>query len=173
MSSEVKSFEHKIVGYSEELLKNHFVEARFTNSERTWIEVITNEKGDALTSTHIEFDENAWQFKALMTVTDIDKIHEATYLHNQKQQKEFEEVAIQIAKREGLVQTDQQDPTKILDLLFNKEEADEDEMFALKIAIFEIDKIKDSKNLDAKKALRKSKTRLELIRGAIDLYNAE
>ena len=170
MSNEIKSFEHKTVGYSEELLKNNFVEARFTNNERTWIEVLTNEKGDSLTSTHIEFDENAWQYKALMTVTDIDKIHEATYIHNEKQKKEFEEVAINIAKREGIVQTDQQDPTKILNLLFNDQEADEDEMFALKIAVFEIDKIKDSTNLEAKKALRKSKSRLELIRGAIDLY---
>ena len=170
MSNEIKSFEHKTVGYSEELLKNNFVEARFTNNERTWIEVLTNEKGDSLTSTHIEFDENAWQYIALMTVTDIDKIHEATYIHNEKQRKEFEEVAINIAKREGLVQTDQQDPTKILNLLFNDQEADEDEMFALKIAVFEIDKIKDSTNLEAKKALRKSKSRLELIRGAIDLY---
>ena len=78
MSNEIKSFEHKTVGYSEELLKNNFVEARFTNNERTWIEVLTNEKGDSLTSTHIEFDENAWQYKALMTVTDIEFQGEAT-----------------------------------------------------------------------------------------------
>ena len=89
MSSEIKSFEHKPVGYGEHLLKDHFVEARFTNSDRTWIEVITNEKGSSLTSTHIEFDENSWQYKALMTVTDVDKIHEATYHHNEKQRKEF------------------------------------------------------------------------------------
>ena len=43
----------------------------------------------------------------------------------------------------------------ILDYIFNDKEVDEDEMFALKIALFEIDKIKDSKNLDGKKALRK------------------
>ena len=43
MSNEIKMFEHKQVGFGEELLKDHFVEARFTNSDRTWIEVITNE----------------------------------------------------------------------------------------------------------------------------------
>ena len=131
MSSEVKSFEHKTVGYSEELLKDHFVEARFTNSERTWIEVITNEKGSSLTSTHIEYDENQPYYQALMTVTNIDKIHEWTYNHNERQRKEFEAFALQVAKDEGLVQTDQQNPTKVLDLLFNEEEATEDEMFAL------------------------------------------
>ena len=173
MSNEIRMFEHKQVGFGEELLKDHFVEARFTNSDRTWIEVITNEKGDTLTSTHIEYDENQPYYQALMTVTNIDKIHEWTYNHNERQRKEFEAFALQVAKDEGLVQTDQQNPTKVLDLLFNEEEATEDEMFALKIAVFEIPKIKDSKNLDAKKALRKSKTRLELIKGAIDLYSAE
>ncbi|BCU99036.1 MAG: hypothetical protein CM15mV25_0300 [uncultured marine virus] len=34
MSSEIKSFEHKAVD-GEHLLKDHFVEARFTNSDRT------------------------------------------------------------------------------------------------------------------------------------------
>ena len=51
MSNEIRMFEHKQVGFGEELLKDHFVEARFTNSDRTWIEVITNEKGDTLKPT--------------------------------------------------------------------------------------------------------------------------
>ena len=122
MSNEIRMFEHKQVGFGEELLKDHFVEARFTNSDRTWIEVITNEKGDTLTSTHIEYDENQPYYQALMTVTNIDKIHEWTYNHNERQRKEFEAFALQVAKDEGLVQTDQQNPTKVLDLLFNEEE---------------------------------------------------
>ena len=52
-------------------------------------------------------------------------------------------------------------------------EVDEDEMFALKIALFEIDKIKDSKNLDGKKALRKCKTRIDLLKSALNLYSEE
>ena len=46
-------------------------------------------------------------------------------------------------------------------------------MFALKIALFEIDEIKDSKDVKAKKAMRKCKTKLELLKSAIDLYSAE
>jgi len=58
----VASVEHKEVGFGEELLK-HFVDATFTNSDRNWIEVTTNERGEALTSTHVELDENHPNFK--------------------------------------------------------------------------------------------------------------
>ena len=62
----------------------HFVDATFTNSDRNWIEVTTNERGEALTSTHVELDENHPNFQALMKVTDMEKIHESTYRHNEE-----------------------------------------------------------------------------------------
>ena len=48
MKINVAPVEHKQVGFGEELLKNHFAGAHFTNNERTWIEVLTNENGDSL-----------------------------------------------------------------------------------------------------------------------------
>jgi hypothetical protein len=170
MSIEVVKREHKEVGFGDGMLK-YFVDARFTNSKRDWIEVLTNENKESLTSTHVEFDEKHPYFISLMKVTNIEKIHESTYRHNEEQKKEFEQVALAIAKREGLVQTDDTSPTRVLDFIFNPEEATEDEMFALKIALFEIDKIKDSKNLDGKKALRKCKTRIDLLKSALNLYS--
>tara|TARA_B100000902_G_scaffold31983_1_gene38313 strand:- start:291 stop:812 length:522 start_codon:yes stop_codon:yes gene_type:complete len=173
MSIEVKmGVQHKQVGFGDEMLK-HFVDARFTNSNRNWIEVITNEQGETLTSTHIELDENHPYFQALMKVTSIDKIHESTFRKVEEERKEFEKFALEIAKRDGLVQTDNTSPTRVLDFIFNPEEATEDEMFALKIALFEIDKIKNSKNLAGKKALRKCKTRIELLTSALNLYSEE
>ena len=170
MSIEVVKREHKEVGFGDGMLK-YFVDARFTNSKRDWIEVLTNENKESLTSTHVEFDEKHPYFISLMKVTNIEKIHESTYRHNEEQKKEFEQVALAIAKREGLVQTDDTSPTRVLDFIFNPEEATEYEMFALKIALFEIDKIKDSKNLDGKKALRKCKTRIDLLKSALNLYS--
>jgi len=170
MSIEIMKREHKEVGFGDEMLK-YFVDARFTSSNRDWIEVLTNENKESLTSTHVEFDEKHPYFISLMKVTNIEKIHESTYRHNEEQKKEFEQVALAIAKREGLVQTDDTSPTRVLDFIFNPEEATEDEMFALKIALFEIDKIKDSKNLDGKKALRKCKTRIDLLKSALNLYS--
>ena len=170
MSIEVVKREHKEVGFGDGMLK-YFVDARFTNSKRDWIEVLTNENKESLTSTHVEFDEKHPYFISLMKVTNIEKIHESTYRHNEEQKKEFEQVALAIAKREGLVQTDDTSPNRVLDFIFNPEEATEDEMFALKIGLFEIDKIKDSKNLEGKKALRKCKTRIDLLKSALNLYS--
>ena len=171
MKINVANVEHKEVGFGEELLKNNFAGANFTNNERTWIEVLTNENGHSLSTHQIEYDLDHPNCQALMKFTTLYDIHESTYIKVNKERKEFEEFAISIAKRDGLVQTDDTSPSRILDYIFSDKEADEDEMFALKIALFEVDKIKDSKNLDGKKALRKSKTRIELLKGAIDLYS--
>jgi len=170
MEIEIKKFIHSEVGFGDEMLK-HFVDARFTNNERTWIEVLTNEKKDGLTSTHIEFNEKHPYFKALMKVTDVEKIHESTYHHNEKQRDDFKNFALAVAKKEGYIQTDDSSPTRILDFIFNTREATDDEMFALKIKLLEMDKIKNSKNIDGKKELRKSKTRIELLKAALNLYS--
>ena len=61
--------EHKEVGFGEELLKNILL-SHFTNNERTWIEVLTNEQAEVLHHTHVEYDENHPNFQALMKVTD-------------------------------------------------------------------------------------------------------
>ena len=98
MSIEVVKREHKEVGFGDGMLK-YFVDARFTNSKRDWIEVLTNENKESLTSTHVEFDEKHPYFISLMKVTNIEKIHESTYRHNEEQKKEFEQVALAIAKR--------------------------------------------------------------------------
>ena len=118
MSIEIMKREHKEVGFGDEMLK-YFVDARFTSSKRDWIEVLTNENKESLTSTHVEFDEKHPYFISLMKVTNIEKIHESTYRHNEEQKKEFEQVALAIAKREGLVQTDDTSPNRVLDFIFN------------------------------------------------------
>jgi len=158
--------------FNEELLKNHLVSAHFTNNERTWIEVLTNETADSLTPFHIEYDEKHHLFQLLSKFVTIDELHENTYNRNETARKDFEKASLEIASEAGLIQTDETSPTRVLDYIFSKEE-NEDEMFALKIALFEIDEIKDSKNVKAKKAMRKCKTKLELLKSAIDLYSAE
>ena len=111
-------------------------------------------------------------FQLLSKFVTIDELHENTYNRNETARKDFEKASLEIASEAGLIQTDETSPTRVLDYIFNKKES-EDEMFALKIALFEIDEIKDSKNVKAKKAMRKCKTKLELLKSAIDLYSAE
>ena len=56
--------------------------------------------------------------------------------------------------------------------LFNFDpEKDSDNLFALKISLFEIDKIKDAPNDNKKAKLRKSKTLIEALQAAFEIYN--
>ena len=44
-------------------------------------------------------------------------------------------------------------------------------MFALKIALFELDKIRDSKNDELKRKLRQSKNKIDTLKVAFDLVS--
>ena len=49
-----------------------------------------------------------------------------------------------------------------------KDIENEDHLFALKLALFELEEIRDSKNEDAKKKLRQAKNKLDIIQAAIN-----
>ena len=46
-----------------------------------------------------------------------------------------------------------------------------DQLFALKIALFELDKIRDSKNDELKRKLRQSKNKIDTLKVAFDLVS--
>ena len=80
------------------------------------------------------------------------------------------EFAIQMAKDDGLVQQEEKTKTypALVDTVFNNIE-NEDDMFALKLALFEVKEIRDSKNTAAKTKLRKSKTKFDILRCAFEI----
>ena len=55
-------------------------------------------------------------------------------------------------------------------IIFNDTE-NEDHLFALKLALFEVDKIRNSKDNEGKKKLRQSKNKIEVLKIAIDLMS--
>ena len=102
---------------------------------------------------------------------DIDKIHEATYEKKRKEREAFEESVMRIAKKEGLVfdsdKIDSKFFPKLCQAIF--EDVDNaDHLFALKLALFEVEKIRDSKNVIAKKALRQAKNKIDVFQAAMD-----
>ena len=56
-------------------------------------------------------------------------------------------------------------PTLVTSLFEDQDNADH--VFALKLALFELDAIKNSENEEAKKELRKSKDKLDILSAAI------
>ena len=160
---------------TEEYLKEHFVTASFIDSERQNIEILmTNEDKSATIPYIIPFDESDVKYQALQTVMTLDQLHEATYQKKKRERKDFEDTVLQIAKQDGLIMDSNKIDTKfypkVVEAIFGDDE-NLDHVFALKLAIFELDAIKDSKKEDLKKKLRQSKTKREIIATACEILS--
>ena len=157
---------------TEEYLKDNLITAYFIDSERTTIEVeTTTEDKKSVFTTIIPYDESNPQYQALTKYMNIDKLHESTYQRNKFAAEEFEKSVIRIAEKSGLLLDKETLDTKFYPSLVNaifKDIENEDHLFALKLALFELEEIRNSKNEDAKKKLRQSKNKLDTIQAAID-----
>ena len=160
---------------TEEYLKEHFISAHFIDNERQNIEILmTNEDKTTTIPYIIPFDEKDVKYQALQTVFTVDQLHEATYQQKKQQRKDFEETVLKIAKQDGLIMDSNKIDTKfypkVVDAIFGDDD-NLDHVFALKLAIFELDKVKDSKKEDLKKKLRQSKTKREIIATACEILS--
>ena len=160
---------------TEEYLKEHFVTASFIDSERQNIEILmTNEDKSATIPYIIPFDESDVKYQALQTVMTLDQLHEATYQKKKLERKDFEDTVLQIAKQDGLIMDSNKIDTKfypkVVEAIFGDDE-NLDHIFALKLAVFELDAIKDSKKEDLKKQLRQAKTKKDIIATACEILS--
>lgn len=160
---------------TEEYLKDHFITAHFCDNERKNIEILmTNEDRSATIPYYIPFDEKDVKFQALQTVMTLDQLYEATYQKKKDERRDFENTVLEIAKKDGLIMDSNKIDTKfyprVVEAIFGDEE-NLDHVFALKLAIFELDAIKDTKKEDLKKKLRQSKTKREIIATACEILS--
>lgn len=162
---------------TEEYLKDHYVNAYFVDEDRKHIEVQYSDKDfKRLNVAVIEYDTNHSDFQALNKIVSIDDLHENTYQKKKLEKQQFEEMAISIAKRDGLVLDYNKIDTKFYPMLVKaifEEPNNEDNLFALKLALFELDKIRDSKDEELKKALRQSESVQEAILNALFIVNGK
>lgn len=162
---------------TKEYLKDNFITAYFCDDDRKFIEILsTSEDKKETYPTVIPFDENEPQYKILLEFVTLDDLHENTYQLKKTEREMYEKELVEIAKKEGMVLESSMIDTKFFNLLskalFNFDpEKDSDKLFALKISLFEIDKIKDAPNDDKKAKLRKSKTLIEALQAAFEIYN--
>ena len=157
---------------TEAYLKENFIDAYFIDNERQNIEVLSkSEDGKKAISTIIPWDTNNVSFEALKTVISVDQLHERTHTKKQEERKLFEEQVMRIAKKEGMVfdetKLDATAYSSIVKLLFSDKQ--DDHLFALKLALFEVEKIRDSENIELKKALRQSKTKVDALLNALKI----
>ena len=161
---------------TETYLKEHFVDAYFIDNERQNIEILaTNDKKTKVFPTIIPFDENNDMFRSLKTVMSVDELHERTYQKKKEERILFEEQLKRIAKKDGTLMssdTKQKEffPTVVKAIVNNPD--NEDDLFALKLALFEVDEIRDSENTELKSAIRKGKTKAEVLLNALKIILA-
>ena len=157
------------------ITKENYITASFIDNERKNIEVLLrDEKNEKVISHIVEYDEKYPSCQELLKIITLDDLHENTYQKKKKEKKAVEEMVVKIAKRDGLVFDEHRLDTKfyptIVKAMFEETE-NEDHLFALKLALFELKQIRDSKDVEVKKKLRQAKNKIELLKIAIDLMS--
>ena len=157
------------------ITKDNLISAYFIDDARQNIEVLTtSDDKKKVIPTIIPFDENNHLFKELTSIITVDQLHEDTYNKKKNEKKIFEQKVIEIAKKDGLLlddtKIDSRSYNKLVKAIFEQGE-NADQLFALKIALFELNKIRDSKNDELKKKLRQSKNKIDTLKCAFDLVS--
>ena len=108
---------------------------------------------------------------------DLDNVHLNTYRHLKNERINFEKLVMDIAKRDGLLFDlglgDSKSYKNFLLELFKPYSSDDTEnsnnLFAIKLDLFEIPHIRQSENSELKRNLRRAITPLEVVKAAIDI----
>jgi len=155
------------------ITKENLIGAYFIDDDRKNIEVLTtSEDKKQVIPFILPFDENNPSFKELTSIITVDDLHENTYQKKKAEQKIFEQKVIEIAKKDGLMlddtRIDSNSYNKLVKAVFEQGE-NEDQLFALKIALFELPSIRDSKDEELKKKLRQTKNKIDTLKIAFDI----
>lgn len=153
--------------------QHELLSARFADNDRKnililWIDPETKEIAEEI----IESKQSDSSFQHLMTLTNLESVHEQTREYFIEQQKQFKETVKKIAEEEGLLVSEDNfnnQKSKIflreVSKIFTNDLTDE-ELFSLKLAVFEMPELKESKDRKKKSDLRKAKTGPEVMKAA-------
>ena len=161
---------------TEEFLKGNLINAYFIDNERKNIEMVLRSQDQKSVFTEITpFDENNEQYRILIKNISLDQLHENTYQKKKDERREYEEEVIRIAKRDGLISDNINNGEYFTNMLkvIVEDESNEDHLFALKIALFEVEDIRDSENIELKKNIRQSKSKAEILLNALKIICKE
>ena len=163
------------------------VSAEYTNSEYNVVRAIWSdpenteaEDGSELfTETIVQVKEDDPQWEEILELTTIDHIMQNTYVNNQIRITAFEDMVVPIAKERGLVYDldqgiDSNIYKAIVRALFDDFDpiAQKEQLFMLKMELFNIDFIKDVKDRALKKELRQAPDLMSTVEAACKIYRA-
>ena len=156
------------------MIEGHkLIQAHFANNERDTVELYWqyNDDVNQKTAVRVEYckaDESDEVYNWLLTQMSIDDLHEATALHIREQDSIYREAAMEIAKADGLIfdqRTGMVDTVKMfMNVLFDFDADKQKELlFQFKLAVFEMDVVKNLKDSTIKAKIRKANSVLEVV----------
>ena len=156
----------------------NFVRARFTNNERTIIEAeFVSEDGTELIPYTIEVDSH--DYHKLLELISLDDLHESTYIWIQEQERAFKDYVLRIAKDKGWIfDVDGGLNSNIYEFavkaIFTSYDPDQhkEQLFLVKMRMFEQEAVKTCKDKTLKGKLRKSKTIQEAFKYALEILES-
>ena len=161
------------------------VSAEYTNSEYNSIRAIWSDPNNTeaedgselLTESIIEVNDESPQYQELLELTTIDSMMQETYVNNQKRTIAFEDMVIRNAKERGLVfdldqGIDSNIYKAIVKALFSEFDpvAQKEQLFMLKMELFNVDFIKEVKDRALKKELRQAPDLMSTVEAACKIY---
>ena len=160
-----------------------FIKAMFSNDEKNIVESYWQNENDEVRVEFCPAEDGDEVYEMVKKNIDIETLHDETYEHIKVQDKIYREAILSVAKQEGLVWDikDLETDTKMEDLLrisvkglFGEftENQEKERLFLYKLQLFELDKIKDSKDTKLKKDLRQAKTMIAATKIACEFYDS-
>jgi hypothetical protein len=153
--------------------KENVISARLINEEHTTIEVVHTIKGDDKAHSYIlEYDKDSQDFQALEKAGwDLERITEETVEYKRETSRIYNE-SIETAAQQWLEENPPEEVVierieniKVDDIIGSiiSKNKDEDIIFRSKLAVMELDIVKESKATKVKQEIRKAKTLIDVI----------
>lgn len=170
----------KSLGY--ELVSAEYTNSEYNSIRALWSDPKNTEAEDGselFTESIIEVNDDSPQYQELLELTTIDSMMQETYVNNQKRVIAFENMVLHNAKERGLVfdldqGIDSNIYKAIVKALFSEFDpvAQKEQLFMLKMELFNVDFIKNVKDRVLKKELRQAPDLISTIEAACKVFRA-
>jgi hypothetical protein len=144
------------------IFSGKIIEAYYTDANNTTIEVIYKE-GEKAINHYLSTDMSHPDFKDLIKEYPVTKIADTTISRNKEAYRQLNRV-VEAKLKQKIEDKPMQNFDSVMEFVINydpKKQAEQ--LFSLKLKIFEKDMIKDSNDNDTKTAIRQAKTPLDVL----------
>ena len=155
------------------IFSGKIIEAYYANPDNDTVEVIYND-GDKASNCYVPVDHENDLYKSLIKEYSSEQISQSTLNRNSLYAKQVRDLvnAQKSAIENKTNKTNIEDFANSIINFNSKNKFDLDTMFALKVRIFEEQKVKDSKDKELKSKIRTSKSPLDILHYYRELMNA-